>query len=455
MANYGVQFNRSGKVTVPPWQSGTGPFSIKVFFETGDLTTTGGLIGRDDTTNFIGIYANGKYAVKVGGSAGSVWKSSATGVLSAFTKYHIEMGRTSGTDCYINIYQEDGVTVVDSVTVNNDDNFYFNIIGDIGSGLTFDGKVYQIELTGGTQDRNYLSSINIGTTWSEIINAQDGTLVGLPTNGTEWVLIPDGTFPISLSGPIPNLNVNDGDVVNEDYSGYFTGTETPFIASSAGADFSVLGLTLNPDFTLTGTAQEGSSTGFVIRGTDNASNTIDSNAFDVTVESVGKTRAEIEAADTTGGFNPPFLLNDFDESDLQTDVFTFTIDQYPSAGTLEVTPFSTFKFSGAPDGIYSFTYTAYKNDVEYGTSTVTLNVGVNLSTLSISITGNIPDGTYTVTLTDPNDSMSNIYSGSTTITNGSIVIPDLSYPASTTITGYVVDNVSTPTQGAVISGITA
>ena len=447
MANYGVQFNRSGKVTVPFWQSGTGPFSIKVFFETGDLTTTGGLVGRDDTTSFIGIYANGKYAVKVGGSSGSVWKSSATGILSAFTKYHIEIGRTGVTDCYINIYQEDGVTVVDSVTVSNDDNFDFNTIGDIGAGLTFDGKVYQVEITGGYEDRNYLSSVNTGTTWSEITSAQDGTLVGLPTDGSEWVLIPDGTAPISFSGPIPNLTVNDGDVVNEDYSSYFTGTETPFTASSIGTDFSTLGLTLNPDFTLTGTAQEGSSTGFIIRGTDNAANTSDSNSFDVTVESVGKTRAEIEAADTTGGLNPPFLLNDFDVDDQPTDVFTFTIDTQPSAGTLTVTPFSTFKFENAPNGVYTFTYTGYKNGVSYGTQTVTLKVGV--SDLTINVTG-IPDGIHNTLITD---SLNNtVYANTLTYSAGSASITSVAVGAGTALRGFVISD--DELNGAVITGTT-
>lgn len=452
MPNYGVKFNRSGKVTVPLWQSGTGNFSVKVHFKTGDLSVTGGLIGREDATSFIAVYANGKYAVKVGGSSGSVWKSSPNGVLSSFTEYFIEIGRTGTTDCYIDVLESDGVTVVDSVTLSNDDNFFFDALGYIGNNLEYDAEIYQVEVTGGTQDRNYLSSVNTGTTWSEITNNQDGTLVGLATDGTEWVSFPNESTPISFTGTIPNFEYNQGQVVSEDFSSYFSGSETPFTASNVGGALTATGLTLNSDFTLTGTATEGSVTGVIARGTDSTPSAVDSNAFNITVVTAGKTRAEIEAADTTGGFNPPFLLNDFDENDLPTDVFRFTIDTLPSAGTLETTPFSTFKFSGAPDGVYTFTYTGYKNDVSYGTQTVTLKVGV--SDLIITISGAIPDGNYEVVFTDPDDKATNLFSGSVSVANQSLTIPSVAKGVGTEITGYLLGNGNPQTKGIVIRGVT-
>jgi hypothetical protein len=395
MPNYGVKFNHSGKVTFPEWTSGTAPFTVKIHFKTGDLSNTGGLLSDDSVAEFLAIYQNGKYAIKIGGGGGGVWVSSDVGVLSANTVYFLEIGRTDGTNSYVSLRESDDVTVVDSHTLTSAGILTVDTIGRMGTSFAYNGEIYEVSLTGSvSQDRQYLSSVNTGTVWSEVLNNQDGTLVGLSDDGTEWVLAPSlipVNNPIEFNGTIPNFEYYQGQVVNEDLSSYFSGTETPFISSNIGNSLTTTGLSLNTDFTLSGTALEGSATGVIIRGTDDTPDTADSNPFNVVVSSLGKTRSEIEAADTTGGLNPPFLLNDFDENDLQTDVFTFSIDTLPSAGSLETTPFSTFKFSGAPDGIYTFTYTGYKNGVSYGSATVTLDVGGSILNM---VGTNAPDGTY-------------------------------------------------------------
>ena len=176
LANYGVKFNNSGSVIVPLWHSGSGVFSLRVPFKTGSLSATDGLIGRSELStpvSYIALYADGKYVVRVNSVTVYI---SATGLLATNTDYHVEIGRTGGTDCYVKLFASDGITEIDSSTYSTAGSFSFNSIGSVGVGpLAFDGVVRQVIAVGGTEDRNYLSSVNTGTVWTETINAQDGT----------------------------------------------------------------------------------------------------------------------------------------------------------------------------------------------------------------------------------------------------------------------------------------
>ena len=301
MANYGVKFNGVGRVAVPAWTSGSGVFSISIPFNSGSLGAVAGLIGtrlNSTAIHFVAVFTDGKYVLRMNDVA--VY-ASAAGVLSASTEYVIEFGRTTGTSCFVNMYDENKANLIDSSTFNTADAFGFTTIGSVANpALPFDGIIWQATVTGGTEDRDYLSTVNTGTVWTDIVGGQDGTITNLETDGSEWVL-----FPSVIVDP---------------------------------------------------------------------------------------TRAEIEAADETGGASPPFLVNDFDVGDLSTDTFSFTIDVQPSAGTLVTTPLSTFVFSGAPDGVYTFDYTASKNGTPYGSATVTLTIA-DESTLNLTATG-LPDGTY-------------------------------------------------------------
>ena len=55
--------------------------------------------------------------------------------------------------------------------------------------------------------------------------------------------------------------------------------------------------------------------------------------------------------------------------------YRLIITAQPSAGTLVPYPDTSFEFSGAPDGSYSYTYQAWENSVIYGSATDTLVVG--------------------------------------------------------------------------------
>jgi hypothetical protein len=67
-----------------------------------------------------------------------------------------------------------------------------------------------------------------------------------------------------------------------------------------------------------------------------------------------------------------YLFNDISNA---ADEMRGEILTWPSAGTLSVNEDSSFSFTGAPDGEYSFTYRGYKNGVAYGDYTVTLAIG--------------------------------------------------------------------------------
>lgn len=126
--------------------------------------------------------------------------------------------------------------------------------------------------------------------------------------------------PISFEGTIPNQSFTNGQIVNVDLSGYFTGSETPFTYAVTAGSLTGTGLTLSSAGVLSGTAAEATQGGIVITGTDAGTNTAASNSFSVTVSAeaaltpqgtvtigtitVGETTATVpytySAADQTG-----------------------------------------------------------------------------------------------------------------------------------------------------------
>jgi len=450
VANYGVKFNGSGKVTTAQWTSGL-VFSVRMRFKTGALAVTQGIIGKNaDLNDYLALYADGKYSLK--GSNVS-FKVSNTGLMVANTEYVIEFGRTGSTLGYVNLYQGDGTTLIDTETFTTDANFVFDRLG-VASTLISDITLWAVDITGGTQSRNYISTINTGTNWSEIAGGQDGTLASLATDGSEWVLDAAVATPITFTGTIPNLSYNTGDVVSEDLSSYFSGAATPFTSTSIGTVLTGTGLTLDTSFVLSGTATESAVTGVVVTGTDIDLATADSNAFNITIAAAAldPTRAEIEASDETGGTSPPFLVNDFEVGDASTDEFAFTIDNQPSDGVLVTDEFSRFTFSGAAIGSYSFDYTGYKNGVSYGSATVYIEVVAISSTLNLTATG-IPDGTYLAEIWDAGqDPMVRLsvlgldFSGDTSKTTVDLAVG--------TLTKTIIDGSNPPETGVLCYGVT-
>lgn len=78
----------------------------------------------------------------------------------------------------------------------------------------------------------------------------------------------------------------------------------------------------------------------------------------------------------------------------------------------------------------------------------------NVSDLIITVS-NIPDGSYEIVLTDPDDKSVNIYDGTASFVNETFTLPSLGKNVGTEITGYLLGNGDPQTKGIVIRGTTA
>ena len=196
-----------------------------------------------------------------------------------------------------------------------------------------------------------------------------------------------GVSPVTFNGTISNQSSTVETPFNLGVSSFFTGTQTPFAYTITTGSLPS-GLTLNSATGLIiGTPNmDDPQTGIIITATDSDLATASSNSFDISVDTTswGLTRQQIEDSDNTNGSSPPFLVNDFDAGDAATDRFRFTIDTQPSSGILTVNSSSSGVLRNAVDGVYTATYTGYKNGVSYGSATITFNVG-SMSTLNLSV----------------------------------------------------------------------
>lgn len=107
----------------------------------------------------------------------------------------------------------------------------------------------------------------------------DGTLVGFQAE--PWVSDGPVVTPITFSGTIPTQSFTNGEIVSEDLSIYFGGTETPFTFANTGTALTGSGLTLSSAGLLSGTYTGTPITGVIVTGTDTATNTASSNAFNI------------------------------------------------------------------------------------------------------------------------------------------------------------------------------
>lgn len=205
---------------------------------------------------------------------------------------------------------------------------------------------------------------------AEAASVADGIRTVLPPSG--------GSTPITFNGTIPNQTPSVNGEFRLDISSFFSGSETPFTYSITPpiAGVSMDGSEVVISQPVAG-ALPSNYTNIVVRGTDTATDTADSNGFDVTwdLSPWGETRQDIEDSKQTGAATDPFLTNDFDPVDLAADRFRYVITQQPSQGTLNLDSFSRGTFSGAPQGVYTATYEGFKNNVSYGTATLTFIVG--------------------------------------------------------------------------------
>lgn len=105
-----------------------------------------------------------------------------------------------------------------------------------------------------------------------------------------------------------------------------------------------------------------------------------------------------DAVPSVGDAGPAPLYNDITlPADAAAEVRALILT-LPSAGTLTVNEDSSFTFAGAPDGVYTWTYRAFKDGVSLGDNTVTLTVGAiglaglaaDIATATGSLTTHIP-----------------------------------------------------------------
>jgi len=88
---------------------------------------------------------------------------------------------------------------------------------------------------------------------------------------------------------------------------------------------------------------------------------------------------------STGTSGAGYLYNDIAaQGAAPTDEMRGEILTWPSAGTLTVNEDSSFSFTGAPDGAYTFDYRGFLNGVTYGDFTVTIEIGWENTASTIS-----------------------------------------------------------------------
>lgn len=95
----------------------------------------------------------------------------------------------------------------------------------------------------------------------------------------------------------------------------------------------------------------------------------------------------IQAQDipSTGTSGAGYLYNDIAaEGAAPTDEMRGELLTLPASGTLTVNEDSSFSFTDAPDGAYTFDYRGFLNGVTYGDFTVTLEIGGGNTTSTIS-----------------------------------------------------------------------
>lgn len=199
-----------------------------------------------------------------------------------------------------------------------------------------------------------------------------------------------GSTPIAFTGTIPTQTFTDGDSVDVDLSGYWSGTETPFSASSVGASFAALGLSINSStFHLTGTAVEGEVTGCQIRGTDATPDTADSNTFTITVNAANSAPSwsgtpSAMSSKRGQALTPQDITSLVSDADLDT--LSYSITGAPTGVTINS---STGVISGTPTaapGVYACTVEA-DDGIASPVSSGSFNITVTQCVLALNSAG--------------------------------------------------------------------
>lgn len=222
---YAVKFNNSGGVNIPIVTLET-TYTLKIRFQTGTALATDALVATaaetgGAPTNFVAVYANGDIRVR---KAGTVVYQSALSLFAANKRYELTMTVTSSTASLTVLNITDSTTIINAASFAMTGQFTFDRIGTGGAStaLAFNGLIGEVEITNSTANRKYISTVNTGSTWTDAVSAQNGTLTGLPTDGTQW------EFYETVAGTAPTGTVTIGSITPNS-----TGASVPFTYSAA------------------------------------------------------------------------------------------------------------------------------------------------------------------------------------------------------------------------------
>lgn len=126
-------------------------------------------------------------------------------------------------------------------------------------------------------------AIGAGTSTPKTIATFD--VFGVGTGGDSAPTSALGPSAVAFSGTVPNQAGTEGTPFSLSLASYFSGTETPFSYSLQSGTLPA-GLSLSSSTgAITGTPTTvGTSSGIVVRATDSASNTADTNSFSITID---------------------------------------------------------------------------------------------------------------------------------------------------------------------------
>lgn len=378
--NYALNFTGAGHVTVPTLSGSTA--LGRIFRADVELSnyTTQFLFGEStaNTNSSARINSATQIAVRIAsGSTRTV--TLAANSIPLNTRLVIEGWKVDGPLLEIRVNGVVvGSTAIGAVDVTTP--MTINYIG-IGASTTarFVGKMYELDLFGNT----FLNTDQPNaSTWGT------GTLVGFPTDGTQWTAY-SSTTPIAFTGTIPNQTFTNGDAVSVDLSTYFSGTQTPFTFANTGTSLTGTGLSITSAGLLSGTATTGSVSGVVITGTDASSNTAASNAFNVTVNAAATPVSFTGTVPTlTGTQNSaitPVDLSTYFSGSLTPFTYSLQAGTLPTGVTLNT---STGIISGTPTVSFSGNITVRATDT--GANTADTN------SFAVNIAAATTDGTITL-----------------------------------------------------------
>ena len=228
-------------------------------------------------------------------------------------------------------------------------------------------------------------------------------------------LLVDGAAPLVFSGTVDDQTINVTEAIPTiDISANITGGTTPY-SYTVQAGTLPQGLTLNSATgAITGVNTDGvSQTGIVIRVTDADSATVDTNAFDITVDTSlwGVLGSDIMTTGKNGGsLLAPSLSSPADDNNR----YRFVNLVKPTtlgAGRFEMFEDFSAVILDAPDGIHTGSFEVEENGTNIGTVNFSMSVGVVANVANVLFNGLQPTFSAASSITTPTNSAAVLFNG--------------------------------------------